>query len=394
MNNKNILISGAGIAGLALAYWLKRYGFNPTVIEKYPSIREGGYLIDFFGLGVDVAERMGILASFDEADVKVDELTFVNKNNNKVGGFQISKFKKLFKGRAYNLLRSSVAKIIYEHVKNDIEVLVGTSVSSINEGQEKLEVKFSDGRDRTFDLVIGADGLHSNIRNICFGHASLFEHWYGYYACSYTMDNFLGNNKLFLSYTQPDKQVGIYSLPDNKLATFFVFRPKHKAQFDIKSTDQQKEVIKNEFGDNVWYYPELIKRIDSYPDFYFDDVSQIKMNDWAKGRVSLVGDACCCPSLLSGQGTALAMVGAYILAGELKNSKGDYQIAYRKYQDLMKPLVEHKQKLAEKFAGSFVPGNQWGILLRNLLTNLTSLPFVSKWFFNQFLRDDLILENY
>lgn len=394
MKNKNILISGAGIAGLTLAYWLKEFGFNPTVLEKAPKPREGGYMIDFFGVGVDVAEKMGLLKELSREDPDIKEITSVNRHNKRIGGLNVVKFKKVLHGRAFNLLRSSLAKVINEKVSGNIEMIFGCSIKGLENLPPKVTVTLTNGSVRDYDLVIGADGLRSNVRSLAFGEESRYERWYGYYTSSFTIENFLNDDKTFATYTIPGKQAAVFPQKDNKLSAFFVFRAKSKIQFKHHDAEQQKDILRATYGDMGWYCPELLKRMDATSDFYFDAVSQIKMSEWSKGRVSLVGDACDCPSLLSGQGSALAMTGAYILAGELKSAGGDYHKAFSRYQEIMLPFVSHKQKLAERFADSFVPRNKMDLWIRNTFTNLMFLPFVSKWFANQFLKDDLQLKDY
>jgi len=394
MKNKNILISGAGIAGLTLAYWLHKFGFRPVVVEKSPVPREGGYMIDFFGVGVEVAEKMGILHNIEMEDPAIKELTFVDTYGKRKGGLNIIKFKKLLNNRAYNILRSGLANVIYDLVKGEVEIRFGTSIKSMMEDGACVSVAFSDAMTQDYDLVIGADGLHSRVRQLAYGNASAFEKWYGYYTSSYTINNFLNGGEIFHTYTIPNKQAALYSQKGNKLTAFFVFRPSREILIDNHKIESQKQMLREEFGNAGWYCSQMLEGLNNTDDFYFDNVSQIKMKTWSKGRVSLVGDACDCPSLLSGQGAALAMTGAYILAGELKNASGDYETAFKNYQDIMLPFVIKKQELAEQFANTFVPKSNVSLWVRNTFVNLMFIPLISKWFANRFLKDDIILKSY
>jgi 2-polyprenyl-6-methoxyphenol hydroxylase-like FAD-dependent oxidoreductase len=157
---------------------------------------------------------------------------------------------------------------------------------------------------------------------------------------------------------------------------------------------RQKEILRDEFGNTGWECSTLLEGLNGADDFYFDSVSQIKMDHLSKGRVTLVGDACDCPSLLSGQGSTLAMVAAYFLAGELKESKGDYRTAFRQNENIFKPFIENKQKLAKLFAGSFIPKNNFGIWVRNTFTNVIFSSLASKWFVNKFMRDRIEIKEY
>ena len=394
MDNQNVLISGAGIAGLTLAYWLKKFGFNPTVIEHAPKLREGGYAIDFWGAGFDVAERMNIVPDLHKADLRISEVAFVDENNKRKGGLNYLKLKKLMKGRALTLLRSDLSKVIYNRLDKDVEIIFGDSIHKIEQNDEGVTVNFKTGSARSFNLVAGADGLHSNVRNIIFGDETQFEKYYGYYTSSFTIENNMFNDHSFLTYNIPCKQAAVYSINENKMATFFIFTSQQKLSYNYHDVAKQKEILTNEFQDAGWRCAGLVSKIDVAPDFYFDVVSQIRMDHWSKNRVALVGDACYCPSLLSGQGSTLAMVGAYILAGELKQANGNYKTAFEKYQNIFKPFIDRKQKTAQNFAKSLVPKTKFGIWLRNSFTNLMFLPIVSKMFITQFMDDDLNLTAY
>lgn len=392
MENKNILISGAGIAGTALAFWLKKFGFNPTIVEVAPKLREGGYAIDFWGAGFDVAEKMEILPDLSKVDLKLLELSFVDKNNRRRGGMNYRKVVKWMNGRAFTLLRSDLAKTIYNNLDKDIEIIFGDKISKIEQSENEVSVTFQSGKTRSFDLVVGADGLHSNVRNMIFGNEAQFEKYYGYYTASYTIPNPKGD-KEFSMYNVPSKQVALYPTNENTSAVLYVFASPEKLSYNHHDIEAQKQILRNQFENIGWRCADLIAKIDTAPDFYFDVVSQIQMKNWSKNRVVLVGDACDCPSLLSGQGSTLAMVGAYILAGELKNANGNFKMAFEQYQNIFKEFIDDKQLLAQKFAKQFVPKSTFGIWLRNVVVGLMFLPFVSKLLIKQFT-DKLKLKDY
>ena len=393
MYNKEILISGAGIAGTTLAYWLQRFGFNPTIIEVSPKLREGGYGIDFWGAGFEVAEKMNIVSDLEAADLGISKLLFVDENNKRRGALNYRQIKKLMNGRAITLLRSDLAKIIYHHLHEDIEIIFGDTIKQIVQDTDSVSVTLKTGQTRKFDLLVGADGLHSNVRKLVFGDERQFEKYYGYYTASYTFLKDGDSDTSFLTYNVPGKQAAVYSSQKNRSA-FFIFTSPKKLSYDHHDTEAQKQILRTEFGDAGWKCPELLAKIDSSFDFYFDTVSQIQMNNWSKGRVTLVGDACDCPSLLSGQGSTLAMVGAYILAGELKEANGDYKLAFQRYQTIFKPFIDKKQKIAQTFSKSLVPKSSFGIWMRNTFMNLMFLPFLSKLFIKQFMNDNLRLKDY
>jgi 2-polyprenyl-6-methoxyphenol hydroxylase-like FAD-dependent oxidoreductase len=394
MENKNVLISGAGIAGLTLAYWLKKFDFNPVIVETSPKLRQGGYAIDFWGAGFDVAQRMNIVPDLNDADLNILEVTFIDEKGKRKGGLNYVQIKKMMKNRALTLLRSDLSKVIYDHLDKDIEIIFGDSISAIEENENGMSVTFRSGNSRSFNLVVGADGLHSQVRKLTFGNEDQFEKYYGYYTSSYTIENGIFNDTSFLTYNIPGKQAAIYSIPGGKTATFFIFSSPQKIAYDHHDIEKEKEILKNEFEDAGWKCKELLSKIHTTPDFYFDVVSQVHMSHWSKGRVALVGDAGYCPSLLSGQGSTLAMVGAYILAGELKEANGNYATAFQQYETIFKPFIDQKQKFAQNFATSLVPKSKFGIWVRNTFTNLMFLPFVSKLFLKQFMDEKLKLKHY
>lgn len=394
MDNKNILISGAGIAGTTLAVWLKKFGFVPTIIASYPKLREGGYAIDFLGSGFDVAEKMGIVSELTKADLGISEVSLVDKNNRRRAGLNYKKLKILMKNRALTLLRSDLAKIIYNQLNSETEIIFGDTITEIQQQETAVIVTFHSGTIRKFDLLIGADGLHSNVRNIIFGDEGQFEKYFGYYTSSFTIEQQTDGSKEFQMYNVPGKQAAIYSNNKNKTTAFFIFTSPKELLYGHHDLEAQKQILRNEFLNCGWKCPHILKNMDKTTDFYFDVVSQIQMDSWSKDRVTLVGDACACPSLLSGQGSTLAMVGSYILAGELKESNGDYKIAFAQYQKIFKPFIDNKQKIAQNFAKSFVAKSQFAIWMRNIAVRLMFIPYLSKLFIRQFTDDKLKLKDY
>jgi 2-polyprenyl-6-methoxyphenol hydroxylase-like FAD-dependent oxidoreductase len=394
MQNKNILIAGAGIAGTTLAYWLQQFGYAPTIVEQAPQVREGGYAIDFWGAGFDVAEKMCIVPELQQADVGIAEVAFVDAHNQRKAAMNYRQIKKMMNGRALTLLRSDLAKVIYHHLDPHTEILFGQRIAGLQQHDEGVDVTFSNGQRRLFDLVVGADGLHSSVRHLVFGSEAQFESYYGYYTASFTIETGVSAGTSFLTYNVPGKQAAVYSLGEHKAAAFFIFRAPEKLAVDHHDIEQQKAILRQQFGDAGWKCPELLAKMDAATDFYFDVVSQIDMKRWSKDRVSLVGDACDCPSLLSGQGSTLAMVGAYILAGELKEAGGNYQRAFAQYEHIFKPFISRKQRIAQNFARSLVPDSQFGIWKRNFFTRLMALPVFTKMFIRQFSDQDLKLADY
>ncbi len=214
MKNKNILISGAGIAGPALAYWLCRYGFNPTVVERFPKIREGGYVIDFWGAGYDAAEKMGILDKLKSLSYSIEEIVFLGGQGEVKGKIQIKQALDVIDRRLISFLRSDLSRVLYDKTKGQVDYIFGDEIASLAQRDAGVDVVFKNRGAQTFDLVIGADGLHSKVRSLAFGPLSNYERYLGYYVASFTTDNFLGDKikSNYSMYSIPDKQAAVYSL--------------------------------------------------------------------------------------------------------------------------------------------------------------------------------------
>jgi 2-polyprenyl-6-methoxyphenol hydroxylase-like FAD-dependent oxidoreductase len=347
---KKVLISGASIAGPALAYWLSRYGFACTVVERAPALREGGYAVDFRGASVEVLVRMGLLEAVKEAQTHMGTVSLVDRANRRLADLPAG----LTTGQV-EIMRGDLTRILYEATRNDVEYIFDESIAGISETEEGVDVSFKNGRPRTFDLVVGADGLHSNVRALAFGDESQFLRHLGHYVSIFTMPNYMKLDHAGRFYGLPGRVVGVFSARHNSEATASFYFSSPALEYDRYDVGQQKRIVAERFKDVDWEVPRLLGAMKDAPDFYFDSISQIRMERWSKGRIVLLGDAGYCGSPLSGMGTGMAMVGAYVLAGELKDTGGDYGAAFARYEDGMRSYVEGCQKLAEGASDWFIP---------------------------------------
>jgi 2-polyprenyl-6-methoxyphenol hydroxylase-like FAD-dependent oxidoreductase len=245
--------------------------------------------------------------------------------------------------------------------------------------------------------VIGAGGLHSPVRALVFGPEERFEKYLGYYAASFSIDDYPHQDtRAYVSYAAPGRQVSRYALRSGRTVFFFAFASDRKLPVGPHDVPAQKRILREMFGTDGWECPEILDALEVACGLYFDAVSQIRMERWSERRVALVGDACFCPSLLAGQGSALAMAGAYFLAGELKQSGGDYGTAFAKYENAFQPFIARKQRAAARFAGAFAPRSRAGLFIRNQVTRLMALPFVADLAMGRLLRlrDALALPSY
>ena len=390
-----IAINGAGVAGPTLAYWLHRCGHEPTLIEKAPHLRTGGYVIDFWGVGYTMAERMGILPEVLEAGYSVEELRLVDTAGRKSAGFSTEIFRRMVGGRFTSLPRGDLATAIYRTVEGRVETMFGNGIVGLEEHDAGIRASFENGSPRDFDLVIGADGLHSKIRELVFGPESQFERQLGYWVAAFNVENYQPRDELvYVSYTTPGRQVARFALRDGQTMFLFVFAAEHMTGPEPRDLAERKTLLHRVFGDAGWECPQILKAMYDVADIYFDSVSQIRIDTWRKGRVMLIGDAASCASLLAGEGTGLAMTEAYVLAGELHRANGDYREAFRRQEQLLRPFIEGKQESAKDFASAFAPKTAFGVWIRNQATKLMTIPPVANLLMGRSLRDDVEIPDY
>lgn len=368
MKNKTVLISGASIAGPALAFWLHRYGFQTTIVERAPALRPGGYAVDFRGASMRVLDRMGLLPEVRRLQTRIGAITIVDRNNRKIASMPDG-----FTSGELEILRGDLATIFHEATRDTTEYIFGDSAAAIEESASGVDVTFERGGRRRFDLVVGADGLHSKVRSLVFGDEVRFVRYLGYYVSIFTIPNYLHLDHAGLYYGTLGRKVGIFSgggPQEAKASFFFSSEPLDYARRD---SAQSKDLLHQQFRQEGWEVPRLLKLMESATDFYFDSVSQVKMDRWSAGRSVLLGDAAWCASPLSGMGTGMALVGAYVLAGELAEANGDYQVAFANYETLMREFVAKCQGIADGGTDWFVPRTRFRLWLSTQMWKI--LPY-------------------
>ncbi|HTZ58617.1 MAG TPA: FAD-binding domain [Acidobacteriaceae bacterium] len=391
-----VLISGAGIAGPTLAFWLARYGFEVTIVEVAPELRRGGYIIDFWGGGYDIVERMNLLAEVRRRGYMVREVRVVGRDGRRVAGFSAESFGDITHGRFISLPRGELAAAIFNSIEKQVESIFADAVESIEQSDKSVRVLLKSGARREFDLVIGADGLHSRTRALIFGEAARFEKYLGYKVAAFEVCGYRPRDELvYVMYTQVGQQVARFALNEDR--TMFLFTFADKGAGMPAGFSEQKDLLRKRFGTGGWECPQILEALDRTEDLYFDRVSQIRMapkEGWSKGRVALVGDAAFCVSLLAGQGSALAVMAAYVLAGELYRANGDYRRAFVKYQELFGPFILKKQQAALRFAGTFAPKSQFALFMRNQIMNLMGIRWIANLAFGRDLADRIAIPDY
>jgi 2-polyprenyl-6-methoxyphenol hydroxylase-like FAD-dependent oxidoreductase len=362
MRNREVLISGAGLAGPALAYWLHRYGFRPTVVERAPAPRDGGYKVDVRGAATDVLKRMGVYEASRAADTGMRHITYVRRDGRPVAVLDAN----LLMGRRgddIEVMRTDLTRILYDATASGVEYVFGDAIAGIAQGPDGVDVTFERGAPRRFGLVVGADGLHSATRRFAMGEVPLSH--LGAYISIFTVPNHLRLDREEVMYSEPGRLVFAYSTgPAAAAKAGFTFASPELA-YDRRDIAAQKTLVKEAFAGLGWEVPRLLESVDGAGDFYLDSLSQVELPRWSAGRVALVGDAAYCPAPASGQGTSLALVGAYVLAGELAAANGDHAVAFAAYETATRPYVEKNLAFGRKMARDMVPGARWKIALRN-----------------------------
>ncbi|CAM5561864.1 FAD-dependent monooxygenase (plasmid) [Streptomyces viridifaciens] len=349
---KTVLISGAGVAGSALARLLHRDGVTVTVVEHAPVMRPGGQAVDIRGVALDVTERMGLLAQARAHRTRMRGMSALDGDGKEIHRSTETTFSS---GRLANddieLLREDLVRILHEHAGADVEFMFGDRITALDQDEDGIRVTFEHGRPRTFDLVVGADGLHSAVRRLSFGPEKQFTRHLGMHLAIFSADNFLALDNWQLWLRDGEAGYGIYPVRDNtqlRITFGFAGEPLPAGHRDA---EQHKQFVADRMATLRWETPRLLKALREADDFYFDAMTQVHMDRWSNGRTVLLGDAGHCASPLSGQGTSLALVGAYVLADALRRADGDHRTAFACYDKRMRPFVELNQALATENPG-------------------------------------------
>jgi 2-polyprenyl-6-methoxyphenol hydroxylase-like FAD-dependent oxidoreductase len=363
VRDEDVLISGAGVAGLALAFLLRRLGFEPVVVERAPAPRDGGQAVDLRGAAIEVAQRMGILEAVRAARTGTRGMSYVDAAGNRLasanGAFGV------IDPEDVEIVRGDLVNILHDVAKDDVEYIFDDSITSLTDDAEGVTVTFERSPSRRFGLVVGADGLHSRVRTLAFGPESNFINHLGLYLSVFTVPNDLLLDHWQLIHVTPGKSVTVTAVRENRETRAIFFFASEPLHYDYRDRNQQQELLASAFALEGWEVPGLLRAMRETPDFYFDSVSQVRMTRWTTGRITLVGDAGYCPSPLSGQGSSLALVGAYVLANELFGAKGDHGRALADYQQTMEKFVERNQAIAKGNAKRFTPTSRRQIWLQN-----------------------------
>ena len=376
MRNTRVLVSGASIAGPSVAYWLRRFGFDPVVVERAPALRPGGFAVDFRGTPhLTVLRRMGILDEVRAAQTHMRGMSFVTADGRTILTLPAS-----FLSGDVEIERGDLSRIIYDRTREEVEYRFGDSIASLTDTGEKVVVQFDSGRSDYFDLVIGADGLHSNVRRLAFGDEARYLKYGGYYvAGGFDVPNHLGLDHLTLHHSVPGKSLSLSSHRRPEVATpVFVWHSEHQLEYDRHDIAQQKAIVGAVFRDVGWEAPRALAALADADWLYFDSFSQIKMDRFTRGRVALLGDAGY-GATMGGLGTGLAVVCSYVLAGELARADGDHTVAFPRYEQKVRDYATGCQKLADGAGRFMAPRTPRGIRIRDASHRLLTRPPMVGW---------------
>ncbi|MET9490968.1 FAD-dependent monooxygenase [Nocardia sp. NPDC006630] len=345
MSGTRVLVAGASIAGPALAHWLRRRGAEVTVVERAPELRPGGQAVDARGVTKEVIRRMGL----DEAVRAARTQT--------AGAYTVDEAGKVLEtyradddgGDGYiseiEILRGDLSQVLYNDTRDEVEYLFGDRIAELTQDADGVDVTFAGGDRRRFDLVVGADGLHSSLREMVFGPRERFIRHLGLVLAFYSVPNEFGLDRWLIDFQESGRSAGLRPLRDTTRAMAMLSFSAGDFQVDYRDIEAQKRLLRERTADMGWLTPRILAHLDDTPDFYLDQVAQVVMDRWSNGRVVLLGDAAFSPSPMSGQGTGLALVGAYLLAGELAASGWDPEAGFAGYEKRMRSFVEANQEI-------------------------------------------------
>ncbi|MGV9803549.1 FAD-dependent monooxygenase [Mycobacterium sp. NPDC003449] len=384
MAQPTVLISGAGIAGAALAHWLARYGHRVVVVEAAPGIRPGGQTVDLRGAGREVIGRMSLIDEMRERSLEQRGVAWVRADGTRRAEMPVTAFDGNGMVSQLEILRGDLAEVLYTATSDRAEYRFGTRVTDIDESGAEL----SDGTRVDADLVVGADGPHSAVRRLAFGPEDDYAVPLGGYNAWFTAPDTVGLDAWYLMYQEPGLNASMRPSHDPAMCKAGLAFRSAPVAYDRRDPEAQLALLATNFATAGWHCQALLAAAAEADDFYFDAFLQVRMPTISSGRVTLVGDAGYCASPLSGMGTSLALVGAYVLAGELGPADSlevqAIPAALARYETIMRPYIRRCQQLPNGIDG-YLPKSAVDIAVTaQLMKWMQRRPFRSvagrKWF--------------
>jgi 2-polyprenyl-6-methoxyphenol hydroxylase-like FAD-dependent oxidoreductase len=367
-----VLVSGASIAGPVLAYWLTRSGVDVTVVERAPTLRKtGGHAVDLFRPSMEISAKMGVLPRIEALATGTDTMTVLREGRRRPIRVDLTKLTGAASEQHVEIMRDDLSEVYYDAGRDDVEYVFGDSITAISPDGE---VTFEHAPPRRFDIVVGADGLHSNVRRLVFGDEAGLTQFIGGYLAVVSAPKAMARHNEMLGHLGVGRLVAVYTadhLDDARIV--FMFRSKQELEYDHRDALRQKELLRDAFAGMHPQVDGWLSEIDRTPAFYFDAISQLQLNEWSRGRVTLVGDAGYCPGPAVGGSTSLAVIGAYVLAGEVAQAGGDHERAFAAYQRQMAESVSRSRAFARGAAKTIIPGSRGAVWALSRGLQLVSL---------------------
>ncbi|MFF1611273.1 FAD-dependent monooxygenase [Amycolatopsis sp. NPDC058278] len=345
MSGNRVLVAGASVAGPALAHWLRRRGAEVTVVERAPGLRPGGQAVDARGVAKEVIKRMGLDAAVRAARTETAGAYTVDADGNVLETFSAEDDGGDGFIADIEILRGDLSQVLYDDTHDGVEYLFGDRIAELTQDADGVDVTFAGGDRRRFDIVVGADGLHSALRAMVFGPRERFVRHLGLVLAFYSVPNEFGIGRWMLDHQDQGRSAGLRPLKDDTRAMAMLSFPSADFEVDHRDIEAQKNLLRERMAGLGWLTPRILAHLDDTPDFYLDQVAQVVMDRWSHGRVGLIGDAAFCSSPMSGGGTGLALVGAYLLAGELAAAGWDPEAGFAGYETRMRSYVEANQEI-------------------------------------------------
>ncbi|WP_410666381.1 FAD-dependent monooxygenase [Amycolatopsis sp. lyj-84] len=366
-----VAICGAGITGLALAHRLAARDVEVVVLERAAGPREQGYMIDFFGPGFDAVEEMGLLPEVEDVAYRVDEASLLDERGRRRAAIDYVRFGKSLRGRLCSIMRPDLERVLRTALPSTVDVRFGSGVTGVEDLGDRVRVTLTDGEELEADLLVGADGIHSTVRRLVFDAEDRFLRYLGFHTAAFVFEDEEIRERVGERFCLTDTigmQMGFYGLRDGKLAAFAVHRTP-----DPALPSNARETLRATYGSLGWAVPKALDLCPPAEEVYYDQVAQIEMPSWSRGRVVLVGDACYAVSLLAGQGASLGIAGAFVLAEQLTQAHS-IEDAFAKYEELVRPVVTEKQQVARRGARWFLPANRFLLQARRVFLRAARLP--------------------
>jgi len=361
----NIVVSGASIAGLSTAYWMAELGHVVTIVEIAPGIRVGGTAVDLQGNSVDVLRRMGIFDAIKANRLSVQRMEFKTADDRTARSFAMRGVHEAPSDDAFEIERTALLRIMLDALPRHVEVVFDDSITSITDQGDGVLVTFKRSEPRTFDLVLGCDGMHSVVRKLWFGPEAEYARFLEVYFSVTIVDKLLIEPNVIQMFNEPGKAIMLNAYKD-KTDVVFSFFSETEIPYDYRDVPQQRAIIAAQFADVSWRAAELLREMSGASNFYFDKLCQIRMPAWSRGRVALVGDAAHCASPAAGIGGSLSIEGAANLADAMRAHPDDFARAFEAYEQTYRPFVEEIQAQAVKTGlESLVPRTAEAIRDRN-----------------------------